>query len=301
MIYQSTKDMLKALKVETSDKPDIYNELFAWNVKLMKMRRRNLVYLMNDASKLSIILYGMTVKEFKAFDDHVKIGIRKVLEDCGVANKTIEDYLEQAGEAIFTTSGTRKQLGVLNRAAMEVENLLDVLSEEGFLQRKLCEQQNRMIIKNDNGDHVTPKDLMKNLLEETYGSNVVPYDLGDIALYMFMGDNLGMVAFLNIHDGSIYVAEESTEEYEELEYDEDYEMIDQERFDFFHYFNRFLEEINHKEFQEDLNRVRQGKGVIRRIKDLLYLYPEIQKKWYDYEEKAQEEAVREWLESMGLM
>lgn len=301
MIYQCTKDILKALKVDTSDKPDIYNELFAWNVKLMKVRRRNFVYMMNDVSKLSVILYGMTAKEFKAFDDHVKDGVRKVLKDCGVADKTIEQYLEEAGEAIVTSSGTRKQLGVLNRSAMEAEDLVDVLAEEGFLQRKLCEQQNSMIVKNDNGGYVTPKDLVKTLMKKTYGQNTVSYDLGEIALHMFMGDSMGIVAFLNIRDGSICVVEESSDEYEEMEYNEDYEMIPPERFDFFYYFNRFLRGVDHKKFQEELDRVKQGRGIIRRIKDLLCQYPEIQKKWYDYEEKAQEEAVKEWLESMGLM
>ena len=68
MLYQCTKDMLKALKVEKAEKPDTYNGLFAWNVRIMKIRRRNLVYLMNDATRISVILYGVTAKEFKEFE-----------------------------------------------------------------------------------------------------------------------------------------------------------------------------------------------------------------------------------------
>ncbi len=78
MIYQCTVDMIKALKVEPSDKPDIYNAVYAWNVKVLKVNRRNLVYLMNNASKPSIILYGMTAKKFKGFDDHVRLGVRTI-------------------------------------------------------------------------------------------------------------------------------------------------------------------------------------------------------------------------------
>ena len=173
MIYQCTKDMLKALKVKKADKPDIYNEIFSWNVKLMKVKRRNLVYLMNDASKLSIILYVMTAKEFKDFNNLVRNAIKKVLEDCGMDNPIIHLYLEQVGEPLFSFSGTRKQLGVLNRAAMDLEYFFEELSEEGLLQRQLSERQNNSIVKNDNGDYVTPKVITKNLLGKTFGNNVV--------------------------------------------------------------------------------------------------------------------------------
>ncbi len=176
MIYQCTKDLLKALKVEKSDKPDIYNKLFSWNGKVMKVRRRNLVYLMNDASKLSVVLFGMTGKEFKNFDDHVKEGIREVLRDCDVAEDIIDGYLTEAGGGIFTSSGTRKQLGVLNNSALEAEYMFDEFYREGLLQRDLCIQQNQMIVKHDDGDYVTPKNTMKTLLEEHYEKKKTPFD-----------------------------------------------------------------------------------------------------------------------------
>lgn len=300
MIYQCTKDMLKALKVEQTDKPDIYSELFSWNVKIMKVKRRNLVYLMNDASKLSVIFYGMTAKEFKKFDEYVKTGIQKVFKDCGVTDQAIEDYLEQAGEAIFTSSGTRKQRGVLNTSALETEFLIDEFLEDSLLQRRLCVQRNNSLVKNDNGDYVTPKEMIKNLLDKNAG-NADRFDLGDIALYMFSGDLMGMDPFLNIRDGSIYVAEENSKEYDDLEYDEDYIRIFPEPFGFLHHFNRFARGIDNEKFHRDLERVRLGRGAVRRIKDLLHRYPEIREKWYEYEEEAQEELVKEWLESQGLM
>lgn len=301
MIYQSTKDMLKALKIEPSEKPDISNPLFAWHVKVLKVKRRNLVCLVNDASKLSMVLYGMTAKEYKKFDDHVQREMPQVLKDCGVPSPIIEAYLEETGEGIFTSSGSRKQLGILNNVATEAELLFDELSEPGLLQRKLSAQQNSMLVKNDDGEYITPKDVIKDLLKKTYGETTVSFDLGEIALYMFGGDLMGMEPFLNIRDGSIYVAMEHGNELEDLEYDEDYIRIPVEGFDFFYYFRRFLRGIDHKEFEQKLDRLKLGKGAIGRIKNLLSGYPEIQKKWYEYEEKVQEELVKEWLESEGLM
>jgi hypothetical protein len=168
MIYQCTKDMLIALKSEKSDKPDIYNDLFAWNVKLKKVNRRNLVYLMNDATKLSVIVYGMTTKEFLKFDDYIKQEIKIILGDCEISNSIIHQYFEQTGKGVFCSSGTRKQLGVLNRAAMDVEYFFEEFIETGFLQRQLSKKQNEGIIKNDSGDYITPKVVMKNLLLRTF-------------------------------------------------------------------------------------------------------------------------------------
>ena len=301
MIYQCTKDLLKALKVEKTDKPDIYNKLFSWSGKVMKVRRRNLVYLMNDASKLSVVLFGMTGKEFKNFDDHVKEGIREVLRDCDVAEDIIDGYLTEAGEGIFTSSGTRKQLGVLNNSALEAEYMFDEFYREGLLQRDLCIQQNQMIVKHDDGDYVTPKNTMKTLLEEHYEKKKTPFDLGEIALYMFNADDFESVPFLNIHDGSISVIERGTEEYEDIQFDEDYEMIETENFDFIYHFTKFVRGLDHEEFLEKAYDVEAGKGAIRRLKDLLSRYPDIQKQWYEYEEEAQEREVKEWLESRGLI
>ncbi len=248
MIFQCKKDMLRALKREPEAKPDIYNDLFSWNVKLMKVGRRNLVYLMNDVSKLSIILYGMTAKEFKSFEYHVENGIRKVLEDCRVPSPNIHQYLEQSVESTFCLSGTRKQLGVLNRAAMEMEYYFEKFAEDALLQRRLCGRQNSSIVKNDNGDYVTPKVNMKNLLEKAYSNSMVAFDLGEIVIHMFVDDRMGIEPFLDIRDGSIRAVEQRTEEYEDIKCNDDYVRIGSKHFDFFHNFSRFARDIDNTDF-----------------------------------------------------
>ncbi|PHS32314.1 MAG: hypothetical protein COA82_09440 [Alkaliphilus sp.] len=68
--------------------------------------------------------------------------------------------------------------------------------------------------------------------------------------------------------------------------------IHHEYFDFFYYFIRFARNIDHKKFQQDLDQVGHGKGDIRRIKDLLYNYPEIQQRWYEYKDNNEQEIVK---------
>lgn len=301
MIYQCTKDMLKALKKESVSKPDIYSELFSWNVKLMKIGRRNLVYLMNDASKLSLILYGVTQKDLKNFDHMVKENLIKVLEDCGVKGPIIQQYIESDVDTSFCTSGSRKQVGVLNRATLEAEYFFQKFSDEGILQRNLCERQNSSIVKNDNGDNVTPKEVIKNQLEKAYADQAVEFNLSEIAIHMYMSDRRGMEPYLNIRNGSICILEKGTEEYDDIETEEDFIHVRTECFDFFSNFKRFSGTVNHIGFHKALDIVGHGSGAIGRIKDLLYDYPDIQKKWYEYKDKVEREKVKAWLEFMGLM
>lgn len=301
MIYNCTKDFLKAIKVESVKKPDIYNELFSWNVKLIKIGRRNLVYLMNDASKLSIVLYGLTAKEFRKFDGIVKEALKDVLIDCKVSNQVAQNFIDDLGMPTYTTSGSKKQLGVLNRAAMEVQYFFDEYVENQLLQRGLCDDQNNGFVKNDKDNYVKPAELVKNLLEKAYVDNQVTYDLEEIAIHMFMGDRLDMESFLNIKNGSIFIAESGSEDYEDIEFDDDYIHIRTGYYDFFTTFYRFADSINNLEFNNDLERHGHGSGAIRRIKELLSRYPEIERQWFEYKDELEKQMVKEWLETLGLI
>ncbi len=299
MIYECTKDMLKALKVEAGVKPDVYSGLFGWNVKVGTYGRRKLVYLMNNESKVSVVLFGMTAKEFKVFDKIVMESLEVVLGDMGIDKETIRAYLEDGKECFVGASGTRKQMGNLNRAYREAEWFFDDYMEGGLLQRHLCHHQNNGIVKNDQGDYVCPGEYMKLALSRIYGKHV-NYDLEEIGIYMFMDDRLDQVPFLNVKDGSIAVAERDSEEAYELEDDEDYVIIRSERYDFFREFYRFAETIENADFHEEIERYGHGSGAIRRIRDIIDRYPEIRIKWFAFRDDLEQGIVARWLESMGL-
>lgn len=113
--------MLDDLKVEVSEKPETYDALFAWHVKVKKFGRQKMVCLMNDASKLGVVLYGMTARDFKNFDAIVVRALADVLADCGVSEGIIRAYFNDLGEAVFCQSGTRQQISTLNRAVLDLE------------------------------------------------------------------------------------------------------------------------------------------------------------------------------------
>ena len=219
-----------------------------------------------------------------------------------MANPIANLYLEEAGEACFTSSGTRRQLGVMNWATEEVKYFFEELSEDGLLQRKLSEMQNDNLMRNDQGDYVTPRVIAKNLLERTYGSNAVQFNLDEIAGNMFWVDDYeDTVLFLDVRTGIICAAERGTEDFEELDCDDGNVIIRKEYFDFYYHFNRFAGGIPNEAFHQDLARWGHGKGAIRRIKDLMHDYPDILERWYEYKNNYEQGVAKEWLESLGVM
>lgn len=261
------------------------------------------MYLMNDASKLSVILYGMTASEYKNLNHILCDCVKQMLESYDVQAPVITAYLGHAGEPVFTGTGTRKQLGALNRSVLETEYMFDDLHDDELVQWRLSEQQNKGIIKNDNGDYVTPKEIVKNLLMKAYGDYQVAYDLDEIAIHMFRDDHSGMRSFLNIRDGSITAVESSGAYYDddESELGDEWIPIRAEHFAFFNEFNQFIRTIDDEAFLDDIARNGHGTGAIRRIKDMMYNYPAVQEQWYVYRDNVQRDKVERWLKSLGLI
>ena len=169
MIYQFTKDMLKSLKVEPEDYLEDYDDLYTWNVKKIRINRRHLVYLMNNATKISVIFYGMTQKEYKNFDKIANEGIRQVLIDGQVDDFLIEAYLKDVNKNLYTTVGSRRQMGVLNNAAYITEYLFDDFQEDSLLQRKMSYFQNKLLKKCEAASgNVIPLTQIKKMLKIKY-------------------------------------------------------------------------------------------------------------------------------------
>jgi hypothetical protein len=293
--------MLISLKKDVEIKLDNLDKLYSWSVKLTKINRRNLVYLMNDATKVSVVLYGVTSNEFKNFDVFVKEYISKVLIDCGIDRQIIYQYINQNSNEVFCNSGSKKQLGNINNAVLNVEYIFDDDCENNLFQRRISHIQNQSFFKNDNGDYITPEITMKNLLERTFSNSIVNFEIEMISHYMFNRDKDSIIPLLNIKDGSIKVLNKFLDDYDFYKTNNDFIFIEYRNFDFYYNFSIFSKRIYNMEFQKNIAKYGHGVGSIKRIKDLLNSYPEINQKWRDYQDEIKQEKVKRWLEALGLM
>jgi len=62
----------------------------------------------------------------------------------------------------------------------------------------------------------------------------------------------------------------------------------------------FAEGVTDRRIQRELSIALDGKGAFRRFKNVLRDYPEVEKKWFTFKAERDKEAVKDWLESIGI-
>ncbi|MFC1910296.1 UPF0158 family protein [Chloroflexota bacterium] len=62
----------------------------------------------------------------------------------------------------------------------------------------------------------------------------------------------------------------------------------------------FIDTVLDEHLAELLGVAIDGKGAFRRFKDVLFNYPEEEKRWFKYKEDKQYERVMEWLDDTGI-
>ncbi len=301
MIYRCTKDFLNKLKIESQPLPNHYDSLFSWHVKLMKINRQNIVLLVNDETKFQIVLYGLTGKDFHSLDEIFKHALRNALIDIGLSEEILAKYFGQFLVTSYSSTGSKRQLGVLNRIGMDLKYFFEVYNEESTFQKSLSSKMNDMICKIDNGEYAVPRKNMINQLNRRFGNLSFQYNLSEIANEMFFNHGFDNVAFLNIFDGTITLVERESDQFYTLKNDNDYESIRREYFDFYYHFNQFLKRVTDIRFINAYEIIRHGKGSITRTKELLFKFPEIEKQWFNYQEEEKLNKVKLWLTSVGLI
>lgn len=62
----------------------------------------------------------------------------------------------------------------------------------------------------------------------------------------------------------------------------------------------FIEDLDDQQIARHLAKAIGGRGAFRCFKDILSLYPEEEKKWFEYKSACLRKRVKEWLESEGI-
>jgi hypothetical protein len=68
----------------------------------------------------------------------------------------------------------------------------------------------------------------------------------------------------------------------------------------YEFMENFLWGIKDEKIKDRLLRAIQGRGAFRRFKDTISEWPDLEKRWYEYEEEAIRKEVLDWLESIGI-
>ena len=144
MHIQCTKSMLDYIKPNLAEL-NTDNDLYVQHAHLVKRSRRNLLVLMHDISRFTLVFYGVKKSDLKELDQMISVAMANSLIDVGFTPEEISAYLNHQPETLsFGKTKSRTLVARLNKA---VEMTDHVLSTEGYYE-DVIEQRHASLFNN---------------------------------------------------------------------------------------------------------------------------------------------------------
>jgi len=145
------------------------NDMYAWHAHLVKRSRRNLLVLMHDLSRFTLVFYNVKKSDIKELDQMVSVAMANSMIDVGFTQEKVSAYLNHQPETL--SFGKTKSRTLVARLNKSVEMTDHVLSTEGYYedvieQRHASLFNNQLLVCEDNYKVCYyPKDKFREYLE----------------------------------------------------------------------------------------------------------------------------------------
>ena len=167
MFISCTKKLQDELKIklEKLEKQDL---LFSWHANLITINRRKTIVLVNDATRYSIILYGLKAKDFKSFADNVSEYIKQAML-CDLINPEIVDkYVSDCGECNLSKTSDRALISRLNKGCESAEIYRNYFVENIIIQPVASKKVNYNVFIDIDNSSTHPNELFYETLTKHY-------------------------------------------------------------------------------------------------------------------------------------
>ena len=129
MHLQCTKALLDYIKPDLTEK-NTDNDMYAWHVHLVKRSRKNLLVLMHDLSRFTLIFYGVKKSHLKELYQIISAAMVNSMIGLGFTPEEVKEYIErQPDNLTFDKTKNRTLVARLNKA-VEITDV--ILSDEGY-------------------------------------------------------------------------------------------------------------------------------------------------------------------------
>lgn len=129
MHIQCTKAMLDYIKPNLTEH-DTDNDIYAWHAHLVKRSKKNLLVLMHDLSRFTLVFYGVKKSDLKELYPMVSVAMANSMIESKFTPKEIRAYLDHQPENL--TFGPTKNRTLVARLNKAVETTDHILSTEGY-------------------------------------------------------------------------------------------------------------------------------------------------------------------------
>jgi len=145
------------------------NDIYAWHAHLVKRSKRNLLVLMHDLSRFTLVFYGVKKNDLSELYQMISVAMANSMIDVGFTPKEISAYLDRQPEVMtFGKTKSRTLVARLNKAVEMTDHVLstDGYYEDAIEQRHACLFNNQLLVCEDNYKVCYyPKDKFREYLE----------------------------------------------------------------------------------------------------------------------------------------
>ena len=127
MLIKATKKLLDELKVipcEISEVPSF----FSWHANITTVNRRKAVMLINDATRMPVLLYGLKAAEFKRLDTLIIDAIKETILAFGIDEVLVGKYITESGAITYTKTDNKGVIGNMNQLVRDLSFYADKLT-----------------------------------------------------------------------------------------------------------------------------------------------------------------------------
>ncbi len=117
-----TKKLADAIGIKPSSANEDLDPMFSWTANwtnTFQRRKEDMIVMVNNATRFTVLIYGVKGKMFKDIAKKMEAAIRNTLLSLNVNEEVIDEYFKKAGEIVFTANHDRKMTAVINRQGLD--------------------------------------------------------------------------------------------------------------------------------------------------------------------------------------
>ena len=144
--------MLDYIKPELTEQ-NTDNDIYAWHAHLLKRSGKNLLVLMHDLSRFTVVFYGLKKSHIKELYPMISVGVMNAMMDADIPLDAIGAYVDRRPESLsFNKTKNRTLVARLNKAVEMADHILgtDGYHPDSIEQRHASLFCNQLMVCEDN-------------------------------------------------------------------------------------------------------------------------------------------------------
>lgn len=181
MLIQCTKKLLDKMKIKPEQGSQNEEESFMdWHANIITMDRRQIVVLMNDATRYGIVLYGLRANDFSNLATIIQQAIKEVWLAEGIHEGVIDTYLAQAGDIHFTKTKNRTCVARLNKTCDNAYFYTRFSGKPAKIHTQLSKRVSRVLVGDPIKEFIHPYEELYTRLESLSDTSIFQVKMAEL-------------------------------------------------------------------------------------------------------------------------